>query len=152
MAGLNREAIYAALATRLATINGLQVFRRLPPSPQAPHQSEQPCAFLPVDKEIPARTPRGSTIWTLSTEIVLYQRTDDQGNAPATPLTALIASIEGALQMKAGDMRIDYPSSGTTLGGLCESCHMGTVQYGEGVEDGQGIAIIPITIIAASPQ
>ena len=151
MAALNREAIYAALATRLATISNLQVFRRLPPSPQAPHPAEQPCAFVPADKEVPRRTARGSSVWTLSTEIILYQRTDDQGSAPATPLTALVQSIEAALQMKAGDLRID-PSSGTTLGGLCESCDMGPVQYGEGVEDGQGIAIIPITIIAASQQ
>lgn len=150
MPGFNREAALAALVTRLGTVSGLsgKVYRRMPPG-TPPVPAEQPCAFVACDKETPKRTPRGSTVWTLSLFVVIYNRTDDDTVAPATTLATIVGNIETALQMQAGDRRIDQGSP-TTLGNTCESCDMGAVEYGEGIVDGQGVAFIPVTIIGAS--
>jgi hypothetical protein len=152
MPGLDREAIYAALATRLATVSSLTggVSRRLPPSGQV-GPAEQPRAFLAVEKETPSYRPNLPLVWTLNATLLIYARTDDAAQAPGTVLANVVRDIETALQFVPGvDQAHGFGQQGTVtnLGGLCAHCAIGSVEYGEGIADGQGIALVPITIVA----
>lgn len=150
MAGLDRESIYAALAARLATLvptTLVSVSRKLPPA-QVPGALEQPCAYVPAAKEVPEFTPRMPYKWTLHTEIILYALTGDPNVAPSSLLTPIVKAIEAALQWAAGDGFMSAAGSPTTLGQRCEWVRIGSVEYGEGILDGQGIALIPLEILA----
>lgn len=147
MAGLDRESIYAALLTRLQTVPGLlSVSRRLPPAgPTGP--LEQPCAFVPCGKEVPEFTPRMPYVWTLHPSIILYANTADPNVAPSSLLAPFVKAVEAALQWQAGDGP-PAPGAPTSLGMRCEWVRIGTVEYGEGIVDGQGVAFIPLEILA----
>lgn len=151
MAGLDREAIYAALLARLQGVTSLTqgVSRRLPPA-VPPGPAEQPCAFVPAGKELPQYVPQQPMRWVLHTAIILYARTDDPSQAPSSLLAPLVKDVETALQWQAGEVPFN-PGGATTLGGKCVHCAIGDVEYGEGTLDGQGVAFIPLEILAVSP-
>jgi hypothetical protein len=150
MAGLDREPIYAALLARLAELvpgTLKSVSRRLPPAAEPPLPTEQPCLFVPCGDEIPEFQPRMPYKWLPHLAIILYARTDDAAQAPSSALTPIIKAIEAKLQWRQGD-GFPAPGSPTTLGQLCEWVRIVRVEYGEGVATGQGIAFIPLEILA----
>ena len=149
--GLDREAIYAALLTRLSGVASLlTVSRRLPPA-APPGPAEQPCAYMPCGKEVPQYVSRLPLRWSLQLALVIYARTDDPSQAPSSILTPIVKDIETALQWRPGEGPV-APGAATTLG-IVGVMHVtiGHVEYGEGTLDGQGVAFIPVEIVAMSP-
>lgn len=149
MAGLDREAIYAALLARLATLAPgtlVSVSRREPLQP--PGALEQPCAFSLASREVPEFTPRMPYKWMLYPEIVVYALTDNPAVAPSSMVTPIVKAIEAALQWQAGDGFMSAAGSPTTLGQRCEWCRITDVVIGDGIVDGQGIAAIKLEILA----
>src|SRR6266478_895480 len=152
MAGLDRSGIYAALLAKLQAVASLTggVSMRVPKA--VPGPLEQPCAFLEVDEEIPDYASERQLKWTLHLSLAVYAQVDDPAQAPITILAAIVKDIETALQWKGGDNGPINIGGSTTLG-LRSVSHvvMERVRYGDGREEGQGIAFIPITILAVSP-
>ena len=152
MPGLDREAIYAALLAKLQAVASLTggVSRRVPKAPPGP--LEQPCAFLEVDEEVPNYASEHQLTWMLHLSLLVYARADDPAQAPITLLAPIVKDIEAALQWAPGDNGPLNIGGSTTLGLRSVShCVMARVRYGDGREDGQGIAFIPILILAVSP-
>lgn len=149
--GLDREAIYAALLARLQTVSGLLTVSRRLPAVVPPGIAEQPCAYVPVGKEVPQYVSRMPLRWTLHLTVLVFARTDDPSQAPSSILTPLVKGIETALQWQPGEAPVS-PGAATTLGvaGVLH-CTLGPVEYGEGTLDGQGVAVIPLEIVAVSP-
>jgi len=153
--GLNPEPLYAALAARVAAAASLTagVSRRMPPSNQV-GPAEQSCAFVPAGKHTPINTPGGVPMWRIDTVIFVYARTDDPGQAPSSMLNPLVQDIEAQLRWQAADGLALGKGPGTwgTLGKLCEHCEITSVEYAEGIPDGQGVAFIHVQILAVAAQ
>jgi hypothetical protein len=152
MPGLDREAVYAALLTKLQGVASLTggVSRRVPKAPPGP--AEQPCAFLEVDEEVPDYASERQLRWRLHLSLLVYAQVGDPAQAPISLLAPIVKDIETALQWVAGDNGPINIGGSTTLGLRSVShCVMTRVRYGDGREDGQGIAFILIEILAVSP-
>ena len=152
---LDREAIYAALFTRLQNLTGIVTASRVWKHWDDVDVCEQPALYLAQGSERPIQQRGTPPQWTLTPTIYLYVRATegDPYAAPGTKLNALIKAIEGALERKAADVA---PYGGpeewsTTLGGLCSHCKIsGTIETDEGLLGNQSVAVIPIEILATS--
>ena len=149
---LNREGIYTALLAKLAAVSGLGTagasrsfrdYNQLRPE-------EQPAIFLVTGPEAaewasPGQPPK----WKLRPTVYVYVRTDPEGGAvPGTTLNTLVSAIESALAWAPADGGFGAPGGSTTLGGLCLYVRILSVDYGEGVADGQGIAQLNLEVFA----
>jgi hypothetical protein len=149
--GLDREAIYAALLTRLQTVASLtQGVSRSMPQSWPPGPLEQPCAFIPASEEVPEYRANMPARWTLKLTVLVCAVTDQAGTAPSTLLAPLVKDIESALQWRAGDSFYAFggPGTWTNLGGLCTHCCITGVAYAEGKLTGQGFAYLDLEILA----
>jgi hypothetical protein len=149
----NREAAYAALAAAVQTAWSWTspVSRRLPPSNEV-GVPEQPCAFVPVGREVAISHPESDPQWNLATVIWVYARTEDPSTSPGALLTPIVAALEAALRWQPADGLAKGKGPGTwgTLGKTCEHCEITAVEYGEGVTDGQGIAFLHVEILGVA--
>ncbi len=157
-----REAIFAAIFARLEALPGINYATRVFESwdDVAPEQS--PAVMLRKGPETPAnRMPGGPLAWNLSAMVVLYAKNDgSRDTAPSIQLNNLLDAIETAFQRTPiegpapGAMFASNPQGGTfgtTLGGLCASCHIsGTVEAYDGIVGGAAMAIVPLNILTTA--
>jgi hypothetical protein len=121
MAGLDRESIMAAVATRLAAIPGLVTFSRRFRDLDKVSVNEQPAIFLVAYRETPQHQKAMPTKWTLNLGIFIYANTSDPAVDPATVLAPLVRAVEAALQWAGGDVGPFAPNTPGSLGGSMSS-------------------------------
>lgn len=159
---VNREAIFAALFTRLQSITGLAYTSRIwRGESELGAITEQPALVLVKGDERMVSQPRGlPPRWELSAVVILVARVTeaDPSIAPSTILNGLLTQLEEKLQRSpteaagASPIYANNPDLmyGTTLGGLCTSVQFaGDITIDEGAVSLQGLAIAPLTIIVA---
>jgi hypothetical protein len=136
---INREAIYAALFAKLAASGGyVTTDRRLKHWADVPKEN-QPALFMAQTGEIGERATGQPTKWTLSVDVYVYCRAEEEA-APGPIINPLLDSIEAALEPTVVE-------SVQTLGGLVHHCRInGAIETDEGTLGAQAVAIIPITI------
>lgn len=157
---LDREALFVALAARLAAItspNIVTVSRVLIDFENAA-PVQQPAIYIVKGHETnleknPSRPPR----WKIEAELVVFCRNDADPNAPpSTQLNALLTGIEGSLiRSPTEGFVIGQPYAQTnewwtSLDGLCSHCMIsGDIIVGEGASGGQAVALVPIEILVS---
>lgn len=155
-APLDREALFAALFTRLSTAAGFTLFSRKMVDFDACVQGEQPALYLVKgDEQIVDPNPKLPTKWKLAAEVYIFcLNLADPNAGPSIQLNELITAVEGVL--------IRQPSEGfvpgqpfaqtndwwTSLNGLCSHCWIsGPIIVGEGAAGDQAVAVIPLEIL-----
>lgn len=145
---LDREAIYAAIFARLGTVAGVTTLSRTFRDLNKVRQEEQPAVFLVMGNEQAQHSVGLPPKWTLTPSVYVYVRTDPEtGSAPSSILNPILTAIETALSWQAGDGSPALGSAGK-LGGLCLYCRHVATEIGEGVGDGQAIAIVDLEVLA----
>jgi len=138
---INREAIYAALFTRLSTAASFVTTSRKLRHWDDVKPPQQPALFQVQKGEQPRNTPGLPTEWVLTVEVFVYARAP--GHAlPSAAINNLLDAIEAALAP-------DPITNKCTLGGLVQHVWIdGQIQTDEGALGDQAIAIIPLQILA----
>ncbi len=150
MAVLDRDAILQALFDRLQDklAGSIREFtRRLEHYHNTPLQP----ALVLLSTRHAASTDLGSPPWwRMTVEVWIYVETGEADASPETKLNALVGQLEAALERQVDDPRVAWggDETGTTLGGLCTSCVITSVEVEQGSENGQAEAIVSITITA----
>lgn len=150
MAVLDRDAIMAALFDRLkdSLAGSVRTFtRRL----EHYHNATLQPALVLLSSRHAANTELGMPpIWRMTAEVWIYSETTDSDGSPETKLNALVGQLEAALERQPEDPRVAWggDETGTTLGGLCSSCVVTSVELEQGAESGQAEAIITLSITA----
>ncbi len=142
----SRENIYTALFNLL---NGAYAWalssRRIFPLAQMAAASQQPAMMLAQWPSEKAEQNKawGLTKWQLKAQCLVYFRVDitpDGSIPPAATGNVILDAIESAL-----NPNIERQS----LGGLVENCWIdGEIVHVDGSDDGQGLLIIPISILS----
>lgn len=142
---INREAIYAALFSRLQNIPGFNTTSRRLRHWNDVASSERPALFQAQGHETakPGDPARGlPTKWTLAVDLYVYVSTTDQA-APGSAINPLLDAIEAALAPEG-------MATAQTLGGLVEHCWIeGRIDTDEGTLGSQAVAIVPIRLLAS---
>lgn len=143
-----REQIAAAA---LALVNGAYAWGQ-PASPRlvlwgSVDVAQRPAAFLVVAGETHVRKNPTLVLRTLKFKLYVYinaRPTDDATTTGGTQFAQIITSLETALAPAGGDIF----TKRNTLGGLASHCFIeGQVAMDTGDLDGDGVAIIPISIL-----
>lgn len=153
MASLDRDAILAALFERLKDrlAGSVKDFtRRLTSYHNTPRQ---PALCLISERHNAVADGGAPPIWTMTAEVMLYLETTEKDDSPETQINALVAQVEAALERQPDESRPAWggDDNETSLGGLCSSCHVTSVEVAQGVESGQAEALISILIRAPAP-
>jgi hypothetical protein len=150
---LDREPIYSALLTALTSVGGWGT----PPSRRLRPQSgmglaEQPAAYLVGGVQEVINPQRGvPDTWRIRAVIVLYVRTDNPDVAPGSILDPLITAIERALEQQSGGDGFPAPNAPGNLR-VANVLRAGIikVELSEGIDSGQGAAVLDVEIVATS--
>lgn len=144
----SREAIYGALFTLLQSalqpLKFVTISRRSRSWQDVPTE-EQPAAFLHqgIQKAVVLPSPAPPTKWELHADFLIYVTAGGDPDASAAPLlNAAVDNIEKLLPI--GGPLVQNLG----LPGVVEVRINGEVEYAEGNLTGQGIAIVPIRIVA----
>lgn len=161
---IDREAIFDALFTRLATVEGIRTAtRRFRPLDQV-EPGEMPLLILTKGGETPKQRRGMPTMWALEATAYVYCRNDaDPAAGPSVQLNRLLQSIEAALERTPEELAalqvdpripdaayqdIVENTQGTTLGGLCSHAWIaGTIETDEGTLGDQAAAAIPLEML-----
>jgi hypothetical protein len=141
---VNREAIYAGLFAQLAGL-GLFVTKSRTLRHWADVTSgEQPALFQAQGKETALTATGQPTRWELRLNVYLYVRTDP--SVDDNPLNPLLDAITNKINER-------HPITGTNrLGSTIPGVEWvrvdGTIETDEGTLGQQGVAIIPLLILA----
>jgi hypothetical protein len=152
MAALDIDAIYAALFARLQTelAGTVLMFTR-----RAEHWDStltQPALLLLATEITPDQVTGSPPIWKLGATIMVYVKATEKAPSPETVLLDLLGLIEAALQRKVSEARGRQGDEwGTNLGGLISSLHMGRAELTQGVEGGQAVLSLDLSMVAATP-
>ena len=139
-----REAIYAALFTRVAGAAHFVTAARRLRHWSALTPAEQPALFMRQKSEVAAARATGApTVWTLIVDLYLYAHASDPYVAPATVLNPLMDAVEAALAPLAatGIQDLGLPDM------VKHACIAGKIETTEGVLRDQAVAIIPVEIL-----
>ncbi len=141
-----RETIYGALFALLQTaVDGLNfktVSRRVQIWSQIPPE-EQPALFMRQVREVAVGQRGTPNKWELFVDVPIYAYAGSGPNDLTAPtLNAAVDRIEKLI-----------PSNGPIvqnlgLKGVSEVRILGEIMYGEGAISGQGVAVVPLRIIA----
>lgn len=142
---MTREPIYAALFALLQTAigkAGVVTVKRGFKHFDDVNAADQPAVFMSQRAEVGAPQPRGMpSKWTLQVEVYIYARNDDTSLIAATPINNILDAITSALAAPIDGVQ--------TLGGLVAHCWIeGAIQIDEGTFGQQGVAIVPIHMLA----
>ena len=156
---MTRETIYTALAARLTSAcSGLlssTVMRRLVDYDNV-RPELQPALICISDSDSQSTVDPLPQTWQLSAKLYIYARCSAELTDSAEPtLHAIIDAIDAGLKLQTGESgAAPFAMRGraqTTLGGLVHSVYIdGAIQYYDGANGLQGIAIVPITMIVPS--
>lgn len=153
---LDREPLFVALASRLAAMPGLaspECERRLKPAANVPPEM-QPAVFLVCGDNVPEHQTNRPSKWKVSAGVVLYVRTTDPRESPATVLNGWAKKLEEALaatdeeRMVGPFGKLDIVH--TTLGGKVSHCWLKALELYEGVDSGQGTLIAEVELFAVA--
>lgn len=147
---LDREALVVALLDRLKErVAGVNLWSR---RALAPQEITVPTAVLLLQRMQSPKIDSGlPPVWDLDLEVVAIVVCERADESPDTKLNAMVKEIEEALALQPGESQ---PLEGgdeldTTLDGRAVWCRIsGDVETLPGQTNGQGIAIVPITIRA----
>ena len=148
MAALDTDAIYQALFDRLqAELAGsVKLFTR-----RAEHFEStltQPALLLLASEITPDQEKGLPPRWRLGAKVVVYLKAVENQQSPETPLLSIVGQLEAALQRKATEGGVsDDDDWGTTLGGLVSSIHLSRVELEQGIDGGQGVAIVDLVMV-----
>jgi hypothetical protein len=140
---MTREPIYLALFALLSAIPGLVTTSRRLLHWSDVFPPQQPALFQVQKKELQQPKKGFPAKVTLQCDIYLYVNTgNDLTVTPASTLNPLMDAIEAALAPN--------PATGVqTLGGTVSHCWIeGEIITDEGVLGPQGVAIVPVFILA----
>jgi hypothetical protein len=137
---MTREPIFAALFSKIQTVQGVTTFSRVLKHWNDCDPSEQPAIYMAQGNQFASHQSKDTPYkWDLSVNLYVYVRTSD-GIAPATVLNPILDQAESVLTPMHGMKQ--------TLGGLCDACYIdGEIQTYEGTLGQQEVAIIPIKIL-----
>jgi hypothetical protein len=153
---VNREAIFEALATRLAAVPSITLVSRRLRSYEDFPAADQPAIFLCKEDEIPVNQRGLPPAWRLQVSLYLLCRTPRDEPSPSSQLNRILTEIETALERQptewaTGQQPNQEGSHQTTLGGLCQRAWIsGPVTLDEGLIDEQAVARIPVEILAVA--
>lgn len=153
----NREACFAALATRLTGLPGVVTFSRTFLGWDDESAVEKPAVFLTKGGESARSAADGVLVWRLEATVIVTVRVReaDPAVAPSTILNEIITAVEERLERQplegpaVGARFMENPdrSAGTSLGGVCRECKIeGEIVTDEGGLGLDGIAVIPIAM------
>jgi hypothetical protein len=140
---MNREAIYAALFSRVSGAAGVASSNRRLKHWSDVSPADMPALFMAQRGET-AKTATGQpTTWTLNVDLIVY--VSDGGDPSTVPSTALNPILDGITNLFTPD-----PVTGKqTLGGLVHYARIsGAIAIDEGVQGDTVIAVIPIEIVS----
>jgi len=140
---INREDIYAALFAKAQAITGLATVSRRLRHWADVSPAQQPALFQAQGDPVAQAEPGQPTVWLLKADWYLYVHCGEDPRASTAPLlNEVLDQIEAALAPE--------PYTGEqTLGGRVKRCRIvGTVQTDEGTLGAQGVAVVPIEILA----
>ena len=144
------ETVYSALLTKLQSVAGLgtlsgspNVSRNLKDPSQVANDTLPALFICQTGEEISAT--KGfegfNAKQQLSCDLVLYVRQVKESDIPSTQINEMLQNIRTALYPTA-------PDNSQTLNGTVSHCWIsGKIEIIEGVLNGQGIAIIPVSIL-----
>ena len=141
----SRETIYAALFAKFAAVPGIITRSRKLEHWTDVVSSRQPALFQAQRNETPGQVQRLPAKWSLRADIYLYVHTGEgTDTVSSTLMNPLVDAIEAAL---APDPLTEMQDLG--LPGVVSHCWIaGTIETDEGVLGPQGVAIIPVEILA----
>ncbi len=141
MSAVTREAVYAAVFARAATIPGLVTASRKARHWADVAPAEQPALFQ-IQRQETIEAATGLPLKRrFGVDLYLYAHSGDPGVAPVTLLNPLLDAVEAAFAPE--------PASGVqTLGGLVEHAFIGArIETDEGVLGDQAVMIVPVEIL-----
>lgn len=144
---LNRDLYYQALFLRLKDrVRGIEFFsRHYADYTQVQTQPALICVASYNRDEGGIGYP---SKWILGATIVIYAKNPKQDDPGETVLLNLIDNVESALEI-GGDVAREMGEAQTTLGGLVYRVSVsGTIEIYPGAEGEQGVALIPVEMIA----
>ena len=148
MAALDIDSIYQALFDRLQTelAGTVKLFTR-----RAEHFEStltQPAMLLLASDVQPAQEKGLPPRWRLGAKVVFYLKAVETQQSPETPLLAILAQLEAALQRKSDEGGVsDGDDWGTSLGGLVSSIQLTNVDLEQGIDGGQGVAVVDLVMV-----
>lgn len=145
---MNREAIAAALFTRVSGSGAFAVTQRRVRDWTAVSPSECPALFFGLGGSRTINTLGQFPMWSLEFVAYLYVY-EDSNNGPSSQLNELIDGIVIALQRDENDPAGAGVATNTTLGGLVYSADVKDVQTDEGTFGERGVALVTIEVLAA---
>lgn len=139
---MNREAIYAALFTRLSAIPGLKTTSRILKHWNDVPTEQRPALFTSQAGESPQTQTGQATKWLLMVDVYVYVQTDGT-TPPGSVLNPILDAIEAIFPLHpiTGKHTLDAP-------GVEWARIEGQIQTDEGTLGNQAVAIVPIHILA----
>ena len=148
---VDREAIAVALFERLKNATGIvNASRRVKSWDQMAAESMPFLAVQQASQEVEQRRGLPPKVRLLFTAY-LYTNEPDENTPPSVQINRLIRAIEQSLELQPGESAGPDPANSfnTTLGGLCSHAWIaGTIQTDEGALGDNGVALIPIEVLA----
>jgi hypothetical protein len=142
---MNREAICAALFTKVSAAASFSYASRRFKHWQDVPLADQPALFLSQTQEVVTQSPGYPPVSTLFYDVHLYARTASPDAVPGQILNPLIDAVVATLMAPDNVM-----TNKLTLGGLAQHCWIeGFIKIDEGVLGDQGVCIIPVAIKVA---
>lgn len=147
-----RDAIYAALLTRLQTQIGAsaKTYTRRDLTFDQVSQDAQPAIAVVAVGDFTAigQPPAMPAVHLLKAEVQVFVREVD--GAPETSLLAIVDAIEAALERKATEAVNTPGAFYTTLGGLVRYARVaGEVEFYQGQKGRQAVALVPVEMLVA---
>lgn len=158
---VDREAIFAALFTRLQTITGIAYFSRIwQGESELTANAKQTALIMAKGDERVVQVRGGPPRWELEVIVIILARVNegDPYEAASEILNPLLTKLEAVLERQPTEapspsaVYMNNPDLmyGTTLGGLCTSVRfMGDITVEEGAILNQAVAIAPLLITTA---
>jgi len=152
MAALDREAIVAALFDRLqARCPDIRAWSRRWVPPDTAVRRVQPFGVLVCDSQTPTNAVGLPVLWEIGLQLVVYVTTTQEDETPDAKLNLIIQQVEDALvlgteedpDLEAGDERF-----WAFAGALVRCWISGVVEMVPGELTGQGVAVIPLSVLA----
>lgn len=138
---MSREAIYAALFTRVSAAAGFVTASRIFRPFTEVEPAERPAIFQVQDTQTPNQSRQRPPIWTLRASLFIYVWQPDPNTTAASELNTLVDAVEAALAPNPVTQVQD-------LGGLVSHCWIeGEVDIFDGAIAEQAVAVIPIAML-----
>lgn len=148
MAALDIDAIYQALFDRVSDSLAGTLKLATRRSEHFESSLSQPAMLMLASDVQPTQTKGLPITWRLGAKFVFYLKATDGLASPETPLLSLVAQLEAALQRQWDEAAVpDSDEWGTSLGGLVSSIQMTNVELEQGIDGGQGIAIVDVVMV-----